>query len=243
MLDDNNTFCVYRHIFPNGKLYIGITSQPPKSRWGSFGGGYRNQRLIWRAIQKYGWDNIEHEILYDGLSEDEAKSKEQELVALYMSNNKNFGYNSTSGGDVGTKLSEEQKLQHSKRMSSKNHPNYGKHLSEETRRKIGDANRGRVYTPEQRKRMSDAHKGKELSEGFKEAWGKYRGGLNGMSKKVCQIDFDTGDLIRVFDCIADAARATGKSTCSSGIVAVCKGKRNKANGYKWVYYSDWIKNQ
>lgn len=26
-------FCVYKHVFPNGKLYFGITSKAPNKRW------------------------------------------------------------------------------------------------------------------------------------------------------------------------------------------------------------------
>lgn len=43
----------------------------------------------------------------------------------------------------------------------KDHKNFGKHLSEETKRKIGEKQKGRtvVYTEEQRKKCSDIHKG------------------------------------------------------------------------------------
>ena len=33
-------FIVYKHTSPNGKVYIGITKQNPKQRWGN-GSGYR----------------------------------------------------------------------------------------------------------------------------------------------------------------------------------------------------------
>ena len=36
----------------------------------------------------------------------------------------------------------------------------GKHHTEESKKKIGDANRGRVHTAESRKNMSEAHLGK-----------------------------------------------------------------------------------
>jgi endogenous inhibitor of DNA gyrase (YacG/DUF329 family) len=49
--------------------------------------------------------------------------------------------------------------------SGKNHPNYGKHLSEETRKKLSDANKGennynygRHLTEETKKKISDANK-------------------------------------------------------------------------------------
>lgn len=57
--------------------------------------------------KKYGWNNIIHEILFSGLSEDEAKVKEVELIAYYKSNNPKYGYNVTSGGDCRAKMSKE----------------------------------------------------------------------------------------------------------------------------------------
>ena len=65
----NKKFCVYRHIFPNGKSYIGITSKKPNQRWEN-GKGYSKtgQNAIYNAIKKYGWDNIKHEILFDNLT-------------------------------------------------------------------------------------------------------------------------------------------------------------------------------
>ena len=72
------------HVSPNNKRYIGITCQEdPKRRWGSNGCGYIDNEYFWRAIKKYGWQNFKHEILFDGLTEKEAKQKEIELIALY----------------------------------------------------------------------------------------------------------------------------------------------------------------
>ena len=71
------------HIFPNNKKYIGITNQNVKDRWRSNGQGYEKQKAIWNAIQKYGWENIEHKILYQKLSKQEAEEKEQELIKQF----------------------------------------------------------------------------------------------------------------------------------------------------------------
>ena len=40
----------------------------------------------------------------------------------------------------------------------------GRHCSEEHKRKISEANKGRTLSPEHRKKISEAHKGKKLSE-------------------------------------------------------------------------------
>ncbi|MDO9541688.1 MAG: NUMOD3 domain-containing DNA-binding protein [Kiritimatiellia bacterium] len=51
------------------------------------------------------------------------------------------------------------------------HPNYGKHLSEETRRRIGLGNRGRVASKETRRKISDATKIQFATKGHPR-WGR-----------------------------------------------------------------------
>lgn len=92
-----NNYYVYKHTVPNGKVYIGITKQNPKRRWRN-GHGYKDSVLFFNAIIKYGWINISHEILKQGLSAEEASMFEKYYIALYKANNRNFGYNITSGG-------------------------------------------------------------------------------------------------------------------------------------------------
>ena len=89
---------VYKHTSPNGKVYIGITCGNPLNRWRG-GIGYIKNTHFYRAIIKYGWDNFAHEILYDGLSRDDACAIERKLIATYKSNDKRYGYNITDGGD------------------------------------------------------------------------------------------------------------------------------------------------
>lgn len=105
---------VYKHTNKiNGKCYIGIVlnGRKPEHRWGINGCNYldNTQYKFARAILKYGWDNFEHEILFAGLTAEEAKAKEKELIKKYDSY-KN-GYNSTLGGDgsLGLKHSKETK--------------------------------------------------------------------------------------------------------------------------------------
>lgn len=149
-------YIVYKHTFPNNKVYIGITSQKnPEVRWGKRGGGYRNHYPIWYAIQKYGWDNVEHTILYSDLTEDEAKLKEIELIQLYNATDHKFGYNVSPGGDS---VSEITKIKLSEIHMG--HP-----TSEETRRKIGEANskalKGKKLSDDVREKIRLAHLGKK----------------------------------------------------------------------------------
>lgn len=152
----DNIFSVYMHTnIINGKKYVGITSKEPTRRWKGNGSGYRNNEHFWNAIQKYGWDNFEHDVIYQGLNLDEASCIEKELIAKYNTNNPNFGYNLTSGGE------------------------YGQELSDESRRKMSDKAKNRVITEEWRQHLSEArigripwNKGKHLSDEHKEKLSK-----------------------------------------------------------------------
>jgi predicted GIY-YIG superfamily endonuclease len=63
----DNNYKVYMHTFPDNKVYIGITRQSLSQRWGKDGYGYQKQP-VYNAIKKYGWDNIKHELVEDGLT-------------------------------------------------------------------------------------------------------------------------------------------------------------------------------
>ena len=99
---------MYKHTSPKNKVYIGITSYDPYVRWGKGGIRYKGQPF-YNAIQKYGWDNFKHEILFTNLSEQEAKKKEIELINEYKANDHIHGYNCTLGGNgvLGLKWSDE----------------------------------------------------------------------------------------------------------------------------------------
>ena len=42
--------------------------QEPEKRWGANGCNYKSSPHFYSAIQKYGWDNFEHNILFTGLN-------------------------------------------------------------------------------------------------------------------------------------------------------------------------------
>ena len=102
-------YSVYKHTCPNGKVYIGITSQEPKHRWNN-GNGYRENEYFFRAIKKYGWNNIKHEILFENLSESDAELKEIELISQYNSQDRSCGYNRHAGGKITLQFSLESLL-------------------------------------------------------------------------------------------------------------------------------------
>ena len=143
-------YLVYMHITPNDKKYIGITSLKPNVRWNS-GYGYSHNTLFFRAIKKYGWNNIEHKILLKNLTKEEAEEKEKELISMYKTNNNEYGYNIENGGNSIGKLSKE-----TKRKLSEAHK--GKKLSQATKKKISEGNKGKTISKEHKKILSERMK-------------------------------------------------------------------------------------
>lgn len=93
------TWKIYKHQNKiNGKCYIGQTCRKNVSeRWNN-GKGY-NGTIFAKAIEKYGWDNFDHEIIEDNiLTQEEANEREQYWIEYYGSYGEN-GYNMTRGGD------------------------------------------------------------------------------------------------------------------------------------------------
>lgn len=90
----------------NGKKYFGITSTSLNARFQN-GRGYSGCRYFNFAIQKYGWDNFEHEIISDNLTREEAMSLEELLVFFNMTQDSRYGYNIKDGGDIPLGMSEE----------------------------------------------------------------------------------------------------------------------------------------
>lgn len=119
----------------NNKRYYGITSEDkPEKRWKK---GYYHNQHFQSAIDKYGWDNFEHIIIYKNLTKKEAELKEQELIAEFNTTNPNKGYNLTSGGGLGVfRHSEKSKKLMSEHTKGELNPMYGKHHSNKTKEKI-----------------------------------------------------------------------------------------------------------
>ncbi len=146
----NDTYCVYMHTNKiDGKKYVGQTCQKTNERWKN-GKGYENSTYFYNAILKYGWDNFEHEIIASNLTKEEANNFEALLIDKLDLMNRNKGYNLMSGGSGG-RPSKEVLEKKSKTMIEKYKdrtitPMYGKHHSEETKKKISEHNRCK-YSP------------------------------------------------------------------------------------------------
>ena len=150
-----NCWTVYEHITPSGKRYIGITSKENvKQRWRG-GSHYKKGTAFRGAIDKYGWNDIQHNILFDDLTEKEAKWLENYLICYYwtfVGFKDSKGYNMTLGGDGSTGCTpwnkgiprdEETKRKISEKNKGKTGWNKGKHMSEESKRKLSESKKGK----------------------------------------------------------------------------------------------------
>ncbi len=145
-------FTVYLHLSPNMKIYVGITSQNPEYRWNN-GYGYRTQPYFYNAICKYGWGNITHIILAEGLTEKQATELEIDSIKYWNTTNPKNGYNRSTGGEfggTGRKHTKEAKLKMS--MARK-----GIVFSEETKRKMAIAKIGIPLSDEHKEKISIAN--------------------------------------------------------------------------------------
>lgn len=162
-------YTIYRHINKiNGKSYVGVTSQKPEDRWAG-GKGYKGCRIFDSAIQKYGWDNFEHEILEVVSTQQEASEKEKYWIEKYNSAQKGIGYNIEGGGYEHRAISEETRKLKSETHKGEKNGRYGKPVSIKTREKISKANKGKLvgknnpmygktHTDKVRQMLSDINK-------------------------------------------------------------------------------------
>lgn len=205
-------YSVYMHTTPSGKRYIGITSKNPRERWAH---GYRTNLHFCNAIKRYGWQNITHEVLFRGLSKEEAEEKEICLIKLYDTTNPEKGYNIASGG----------------------HSNRGYHHSEETKNKIRERLKGVKHTTERRKNQSLARKKVWTRPQYRDQMsrshiGKLMGINSPSSRRINQYDMN-GALLETFDSIMDAERALG---IDHRMISDCCNKKQKTcKGFKWRY--------
>lgn len=154
-------YTVYKHTAPNGKVYIGITGRKPEQRWAN-GNGYRNNPHFYSAIRKYTWKNFKHEILYEGLTKEQACDLEIKLIAEYHATDQRYGYNHSIGGEcsaLGMHHSIEARRKISEATKGANNPYYGKRHSAETRKKLSESHKGKHPSADTRRKLSESHKG------------------------------------------------------------------------------------
>lgn len=217
---------IYRYISPSGKSYIGQTIRSLKERAGKDGVQYTNCSIFFRAIQKYGFNNFQFEILEE-VKLELIDEREKYYIEKYNSIQPN-GYNIQKGGENN----------YSKRGTN-NHPVIKYNLKGEfvqyfdsvkSAAEEANCNYQTISSVLQRERPH-----------YKEAIYRYVGeeapepikSVPTHGRKVGQYDL-SNKFIACYDSANEAARAIGKdSNAGRNIRSVCQGKRQTAYGYIW----------
>lgn len=254
MRSNKKKWIVYIHTNKiNDKKYIGQTSQSLEDRSGSNGIGYKKSPHFWRAIQKYGWDNFEHEVVAFELEKSEANKLEKKLIKEFKTQDSQYGYNLTVGGDgvVGWKPSNEWRKKNSKRNKGENNPMYGKHHTEQTKQKQRLAKQGK-YNGEKNP-MYGVHRygkdspnyGKVMSNEQKEKIRRARKEkYSGMNNSNCKPIFCI-ELNRIFWGIKQACNefgflSSGISNCLRKIYSYSGRHPLTEEKLHWLYAEDAI---
>jgi group I intron endonuclease len=205
-------FIVYRiKNKVNGKRYFGITKCSINKRWNEHRCKSKNgSSHLSRSIRKYGADNFQIKTIQECETEGEMYEAEINLIAKYKTNNPLFGYNNSTGGEVSSK---------------------GKKLSEETKRKISNAQKGKKRKPlsdELKRRLSNIAKGRDMSKAI-EASSRLRKGKPSHNRVRVRL-LETGEE---FESITQASEHFGIS--KSSIANNLSERSNKTRVGKWEY--------
>ena len=112
---------IYLHISPENHIYIGQSNRiDPNKRWNNGKNYYHNPHFS-NVIKKFGWKNIEHKIICDNLTREEANLIEIQLIKLYKQKPEYIVLNLTDGGlgHSGYNFQESSKMKLSKRMKGR----------------------------------------------------------------------------------------------------------------------------
>lgn len=146
---------LYRLDFSSGKSYIGITKHTALKRFYFHGKSAANsgKGVVYHAWRKYGPPRL---VTLAVLTDADMLDAEKRAIVVFGTRHPN-GYNMTDGGDIPPSLSPE--VANKIRMKLK-----GRKLSYERRLALSKVVTGRRHTEEAKKNMSIAQKGKVISE-------------------------------------------------------------------------------
>lgn len=251
----------------NGKIYIGQTVnekariQQHKYFYSSL---EKNKKGFHGAIKKYGWESFEYKVLFRIHCNNEQDLintlNSKEIISIKYFNSYKFGYNMTRGGDgcLGVKVTEETKLKQSLARRGENNAMYGKHHTEETRKRLSEKHKGKIISKETREKISKFQKGKVISketllkrskalkgrifsEEHKKKISQRRKGIPTWGREVVQFSLD-GIFIKEYPSLSEAERQTGtdKEAIRSCCTRAARGVKNaRSTDYIWRYKSDW----
>lgn len=231
-------YSVYCHTLPSGRKYVGISCNPVR-RWNN-GKGYKKNYLFYRAIEKYGWDNIEHSILHEGLTLKEAKAIEKKLIAEWKLTDAEYGLNLSGGGD-GILADSSRELMSKSRIGN----NYckGRTMTAESRARISESlkeyyktndnqMKGKHHTEETKQKLRSRVISEETKARMRKHHANVSGGANPSAKAVEQYTLE-GEYVQRYSCAKEACIKYGIDL--SRVIKCCRGKAKSCGGYTWKY--------
>lgn len=224
------TYCIYKHILPNQKVYIGQTCDV-KRRWRAC--NYVGNCFFYNAIQKYGWENIIHEILEDNLTLEEANEKEKYYIALYQSTNSQYGYNLRAGGEGGGVMDSKTEKFKERYKRVYQYTLEGDFIAEWDNLTLAAEGCGAANKITG---ISQCCNGKrKTAYGFQWRYEKFdhlpKQKLTGVEKRIVQKDLD-GNVVQIYNSLSEARDALGMKSHKS-ISNVLNGLAKTAYGFLW----------
>lgn len=229
---------IYKITNPNDKVYIGKATDLVRRKNAYRGLFCVKQPKIYNSLKKYGWELHKFEIIelcpIEELIDKEISYKEEFIfhngweMALFI-------HIRNEGGGVFSKETK-QKISDSK----KNHPMY----NDEWRFKIGislkERNHSQHYTEEVRKKMSRALKGRKNSFSDEHKFNIALANLISKGKVVECYDLND-NLIETFNCLREAKEwlliqnPNISINVDKQIKDCCNNRQKKCHGYKFKY--------
>lgn len=202
----NTVYCYTNKI--NGKKYIGRTSQTLNNRAKKDGRGYEDCSRFWNAICKYGWSNFEATIIAENLSFEESVELEKEFIEKYNTTDDKCGYNILSQESGEGNLSEGTKAKIGEANRGHAYRGTGWHHSDETKQKMSDTQKGKTYPKKEAaiKRLTEAGVFKNNGNNHKFTEEDFKKAKESWMKKVKILE--TGEI---FDSMTECAEKTGIS--------------------------------
>ena len=217
----------------NGKVYVGSHSWDKEGIDPNY---YGSGTAITRAVKKYGKENFQVEVLYFYDTVEECRADEERILTEYNVRDCPHSYNIKNGAIGWT----------SEDMTGEKHPFYGKHHTEEARKKLSQAKKGennpqygkrgkdapmygKHHTEETKQKIARANKGLKRSEEIRL---KLSQAKNYRKTPIVAIQKDTGK-IRVFESQMECARQLNLD--QRNIYHCLKGRQKTCKGYLIKY--------
>lgn len=229
---------IYKLKFPNGKIYIGQTScsiniRLQKHKTAAFNKKAKEYNYpLYRAIRKYGWENVISEIIVDNVTYEDLTNLEVKYQKQFNTTNKKLGYNLIFGSQAGRNFKHTEDTKNKIKLKRKLNDHWkGKHHSEESKQKIKMSNRGKTRTQLTKDKISKAKLGVALSEQHKNLLRKPN--LKNR-KRIASYDLND-NLVKVY---ASLSEAENDGYNLSHISACANFKRLTHKKLIWRFYND-----